>query len=170
MIGDSESVETEVETPKGFERGLENVLRIQAVFPAPPLVRISDNAPRKVKQQLEIAFRMFWTDVSACVARLRTAVEALLDHQKVPRGKKLKSGTMHRMNLKERIDAFSNGVIHQDQLQGLRNIGNLGTHGTDDVTDEDLFDAIDVLEFVLTGVYDTQAIKAKAKKLAACRT
>jgi hypothetical protein len=69
------------------------------------------------------------------------------------------------MSLKERIDAFSNGAIHQDQLQGLRNIGNLGTHGANDVTDEDLFDALDVLEFVLTGIYDTQTINAKAKKL-----
>jgi hypothetical protein len=34
------------------------------------------------------------------------------------------------------------------------------------VTDDDLYDAIDVLEFVLTGIYDTQTIKAKAKKLA----
>jgi hypothetical protein len=166
MIGDSEPVETEVEISKGnFTWGLEDVLRIQAVFPAPPLFHISDSVPRRVEQQLQIAFRMYWTDVSACVARLRTAVEALLDHQKVPKEKKLTNGKMHRMGLKERIDAFSNGAIHQDQLQGLRNIGNLGTHGTNDVTDEDLFDALDVLQFVLTGIYDTQTINAKAKKL-----
>jgi hypothetical protein len=123
MIGDSESVDTEVELSKGNSTwGLEYVLRIQAVFPTPPLFRISDNVPRKVKEQLQIAFRMYWTDVSACVARLRTAVEALLDHQKVPKEKKLTNGKMHRMNLKERIDSFNSGAIHQDQLQGLRNI------------------------------------------------
>jgi hypothetical protein len=168
IIGDSELVETEVEVSKGdFTWGVEEVLRIQAVFPAPLLFRVSDNVPRMVKQQLQIASQMYWTDVSACVARLRTAVEALLDHQKVPKEKKTNNGKILRMKLKERIEAFTNGINHQDQLHGLRNIGNLGTHGTSDVTDEDLFDTIDVLEFVLTGIYDTQTINAKAKKLEA---
>ncbi|MBA3668662.1 MAG: DUF4145 domain-containing protein [Sphingomonas sp.] len=112
---------------------------------------------------------MYWTDVSACVARLRTAVEALLDHQKVPKERLLTTGKnkgkMHRMNLQERIDSFASGAVHHTQLQGLRNIGNLGTHGTDDVDDDDLFDAIDVLQFVLAGIYDTQPINSKAAKL-----
>ena len=167
MIGDTEVVEFEFERSDGQpDWGLTRVLRIQAVFPAPPLFRISKNVPRKVEEQLQLAFRMYWTDESACVARLRTAVEALLDYQKVPKEQKTKNGKMRRLNLKERIDAFAIGASHQDQLQGLRNIGNFGTHGGDDVIDEDLFDAIDVLESVLTGIYDTQSINAKAKKLA----
>lgn len=167
MIGDTETVEAEIALPGGrVEHGLEDVLHIQAVFPAPALFRVSDKVPRKVSEQLKLAFRMYWTDVSACVARLRTSVEALLDNQRVPKERKLKNGDMHRMSLKERIDVFTAGAPHKEQLQGLRNIGNLGTHGTDDVTHEDLFDAIDVLEFVLTGIFDTQTIAAKAKKLA----
>lgn len=169
MIGDTESVEIDVETSPGtYAYGLEQVLRIRAVYPPSPLFRVSETVPYKVKEQLTLAFRMYWTDVSACVARLRTAVEAMLDHQKVPRERLLPGKNKLRpMNLQERINAFANGAAHQDQLQGLRNIGNLGTHGGGDVTDEDLFDAIDVLEYVLTGVYDTKTIKAKAKKLEA---
>jgi hypothetical protein len=167
MIGDTEWVEAEVELPDGqFHHGVEEMLRIQAVFP-PPLFRISEQVPSKVRKQLEIAFRTYWTDGAACVARLRTAVEALLDQQKVPKEHKDKKGKLRRMNLEQRIDAFTSGASHQDQLQGLRNIGNLGTHGGDDVDDGDLFDAIDVLEFALIGIYDTQTIKAKAQKLAA---
>jgi hypothetical protein len=98
------------------------------------------------------------------VARLRTAVERLLDHQGIPK-ERLVKGKMRRMNLQERIDAFTNGLAHKEQLQGLRNIGNLGTHGTDDVEADDLFNAIDVLEFALTGIYDAQTINAIAKKL-----
>jgi hypothetical protein len=166
MIGDVEVVETEVEIPGGqVTWGLEQVLRIQAVFPVPPLFKISNNVPRRVKDQLQLAFRMYWTDTSACVARLRTAVEKLLDDQKIPRERLTKNGKLHRMDLKDRIDSFTSGAMHKDQLQGLRNIGNLGTHGTNDVTDEDLFDAFDVLEFVLTGIYETKTINAKAKKL-----
>jgi len=166
VIGDKECVEAEVELPSGKKTwGLEDVLRIQAVFPAPPLFRVSSQVPPSIARELEVAFRMYWTDTSACTARLRTAVERLLDNQKVPKEKKTKKGKIQRMDLKERIDAFATGAVHAVQLQGLRNIGNLGTHGGGDVTDEDLFDAIDVLEFVLTGIYDTQTINAKAKKL-----
>ena len=170
MIGDIEVVETDIDLPGGDSTwAYEKVLRIQAVFPAPPLFWISNNVPRKVKEQLDIAFRMYWTDVSACVARIRTAVERLLDDQSVPKERLLtkgkKAGKMHRMDLSERIDSFASGSAHKDQLQGLRNIGNLGTHGTEDVEDSDLFDAVDVLEFVLTGVYDTKTINAKAGKL-----
>lgn len=170
MIGDIEVVETDVDLPEGGSTwAYEDVLRIQAVFPAAPLFRISDNVPKKVKEQLEIAFRMYWTDVSACIGRLRTAVERLLDHQGVPKEKLQKKGAnagkMRRMDLHERIESFTSGSAHKDQLQGLRNIGNLGTHGADDVDDNDLFDAIDVLEFVLSGIYDSKTINAKAAKL-----
>jgi hypothetical protein len=170
MIGDIEVVETDLDLPEGGSTwAYEDVLRIQAVFPAPPLFRVSDNVPKKVKEQLEIAFRMYWTDASACVARLRTAVERLLDHQSVPKErlhtKGKNAGKMMRLDLHQRIESFASGSSHKDQLQGLRNIGNLGTHGVDDVDDSDLFDAIDVLEFVLAGIYDTKTINAKAAKL-----
>lgn len=170
MIGDIEVVEVDLDLDDGLPSwGYQDVLRIQAVFPVPPLFRISDNVPKPVKKQLELAFRMFWTDTSACVSRLRTAVERLLDDQAVPKERLLtkgkNAGKMHRMDLHERIDSFTNGSAHKDQLQGLRNIGNLGTHGGDDVEDDDLFDAVDVLEFVLTGIYDTKTINAMADKL-----
>lgn len=166
MIGDVEVVQAEIDLPDGKTAwGLEDVLRIQAVFPSPALFRLSDNIPRAVAKELGVAFRMYWTDRAACVARLRTAVERLLDDQGVPTEKKTKKGKLLRMDLKERIGAFTTGAVHADQLQGLRVIGNLGTHGGDDVTSEDLFDAVDVLEFVLTGIYDTQTINAKAMKL-----
>lgn len=166
MIGDIEVVDVELIEDGQMNWGLEDVLRIQAVFPAPPLFRISANVPRTVKRQLELAFRMYWADLSACVARVRTAVERLLDDQNVPKQKLTKKGKVLRMDLKERIDSFTNGAVHKAQLQGLRNIGNLGTHGGDEVDPEDLFDAMDVLEFVLTGIYDTKTINAKAQKLA----
>ncbi len=171
MVGDTDTVETDVQDEDGqmYWGAREDVLRIRAVFPAPPLFRISDSVPRRVKRQLELAFRLYWIDTSACIARLRTAVEALLDEQKVPKERMLtkgpNAGKMHRMNLEQRIDSFTAGALHNAQLQGLRNIGNLGTHGTDDVEEEDLFNAIDVLEFALTGIYDTKTINAKAAQL-----
>lgn len=167
MIGDSEVVEAEVELPDGDVTWcLRDMLRIRAVFPSPPMFQVPENLPKRIDIELRLAFRMYWTDASACVARLRTAVEAMLDEQNVPKERLSKKQKLLRMSLVQRIESFAKGDVHKDQLQGLRNIGNLGTHGTRNVTDEDLFDAIDVLEFVLRGVYETQAIDKKAKKLA----
>lgn len=169
MIGDVEVVEEEFALDNRTVWGYAEVLRVQSVFPAPPLFRVSKNVPRPVQEQLLLAFQMYWTDVSACTARLRTAVERILDHQGVPKERLLtqgkNSGKMHRMDLHERIDSFASGSAHKDQLQGLRNIGNLGTHGANDVEASDLFDAIDVIEFVLSGVYDTKTINAMANRL-----
>ena len=166
LLGDTEMVETDEFYDEVGSLAIVEALRIQAVFPTPSLFKISKNVPIEISNQLSLAFRIYWTDVSACVSRVRTAVEALLDHQNVPKTKMTKNNKPLRMDLKSRIDAFANGAAHKDQLQGLRNIGNLGTHGGVDVSDDDLFDALDVIEFILTGIYDTQTINAKAQKLA----
>lgn len=166
MIGDTDVIETYVDE-HDIGWALEDVLQVKAVFPAPPLFRVPDSAPRAVKNQLELAFRMYWTDTSACVARLRTAVEEMLDDQKVPRKGKDKNGDVYRMNLNARINAFAKhaqGADAKEQLHALRNVGNLGTHGSE-VTREELFDAVDVLEDVLLGIYEKGSIKAKAQKL-----
>lgn len=71
------------------------------------------------------------------------------------------------MDLAERIDVYAgtaSGADAKDALHGLRYIGNLGTHGGA-VSKEALFDAADVLEDVLLGVYEKRSIKAKVNNL-----
>ena len=166
MIGDTEVVAEYIRHDSGdVDLGYAAALRIRAVFPAPPMIRLSDNVPKSVRDELGTASRMYWTDTSACVARLRTAVEKVLDHQKVPREGMSNKGKPYRMDLHKRIGAYADGAVHKEQLNGLRNIGNLGTHGNGDVEDGDLFDALDVLEYVLAGIYDTKTINAKAQRL-----
>jgi hypothetical protein len=141
---------------------------VRVAYPAPPLFPIPESLPWGIKSELRVSFGLYWADNSACVARLRTAVEAMLDDQKVPRKGKSNKDKIIRLDLSSRIDAFANnatGSDAKDLLHGLRNIGNLGTHG-DSVTSEDLFDAMDVFEDVILGIYERKSIKAKAKKLA----
>jgi hypothetical protein len=165
MIGDTDLVETFVEEVDTW--GLEDVLRVRAIFPAPPLFRVPISVPNKVRNELELAFQLFWSDLSASLGRLRTAVEKMLDDQKIKREGIDKNGDVFEMKLNDRINAFSklaHGADAKDMLHGLRNIGNMGAHGNE-VTREDLFDAIDVLEDVLLGIYEKGSIKAKAQKL-----
>jgi hypothetical protein len=166
MVGDTEYVEAYLE--EGEYSGLEEVLQARGVFPAPPLFRIPNGVPRSVAQHLRLAFQLFWTDIPSCVARLRTSVELMLDEENVAKEQlSKKTGKMVRLALQERIVQFerqTTGTGAADSLHALRNIGNLGTHGSG-VSHEALFDAVDVLEDVLLGVYEKKSIKAKIKKL-----
>lgn len=169
MVGDTELAETYVEDEGEYSGwALEEVLRARGIFPAPPLFRIPNGVPFPVAEQLRIAFQMFWTDMPSCVARLRTGVELMLDDQKVAKQQlSKKTGKMVSLNLHDRIGLFESqatGAGAGESLHALRSIGNLGTHGTS-VSREALFDAIDVLEDVLLGIYEKKSIKAKAKKL-----
>ena len=149
MVGDTQNVETYVDEDVYSGPGLVEVLRVRGMFPAPPLFRVPACVPNKVAEQLELAFQLFWTDVSSCVARLRTGVELMLDEQKVAKERlSQKTQKMERITLHDRIVLFgqqATGADASDPLHALRNIGNLGTHGTD-VSHEALFDAANVLE------------------------
>ncbi|WP_343314040.1 DUF4145 domain-containing protein [Brucella sp. BE17] len=168
LTGDSETVEEEeFHEEYGISFNYIEALRIRTVFPPLPIFKISNSVPKRVKDQLLLAFQIYWTDTSACVARLRTAIEAMLDEQSVVTKGIDKNQKPYRLNLSQRIDAFTQGLDLKTELQGLRNIGNLGTHGNDNVEDDDLFDAFDVLEHVLNGVYNKKLILNKASKLSA---
>lgn len=168
-IGDTKWVETYIDDEDGYVGpAIEEVLSPSAMFPAPSLFRITAKVPRTVADQLNLAFQLFWADIPSCVGRLRTAVEIMLNEHGVPDERLDKSKyKLVRMNLHDRIVAFekmATGADAGESLQALRNIGNLGTHGTS-VSKEALFDAADVLEDVLLGVYEKGSIKAKAVKL-----
>lgn len=166
--GDTQLVQTYEEDEEGYNGwAFQEVLHAQSFFPAPPLFRIPENTPYDVRKQIQLAFTFFWSDLSSSVGRLRTAVELMLNEQGIPSEKLTKKGKMVRMDLSERIDGFAatvTGDDTKDALHGLRYIGNLGTHSTG-VTPEAFFDAADVLEDILLGIYQEKSLKAKIKKL-----
>lgn len=173
MTGDTEIVDSYMEE-EGIYTGwtTEEALRACSIFPAPPFFRIPNDVPQDVAEQLKLSFQLFWTDLPSCVARLRTSVELMLDRHQVARERlNKKSGKMVRLNLHDRIILFESqatGADAGESLHALRNIGNLGTHDTF-VSLEALFDAVDVLEDVLLGIYEKKSIKAKVKKLNATK-
>ena len=167
MAGDTETVSVYLEESEGYTGwAVQDVLRPKSVFPAPPLFPILEKAPYRVREQLQLGFQLFWTDLAACAGRLRTAVELMLDDQGVP-DQVSKKGKMERATLWDRIESFAATTAGDDlkePLHALRHIGNLGTHGTT-LTSEAFFDAADVLEDVLLGVYEKKSLKKKIKKL-----
>lgn len=167
LLGDTDVVDSvEFNDDGTITQLFHELLCIRAVFPAPKMIKMSKEVPVSVSTEVYQASKMYWMDTAACITRLRTAVECLLDEQNVPKSR-MHKGRVSPMTLYHRIESFANGAVHREQLDGLRHIGNLGTHSSGSVDNEDLFDALDVLEHVLIGIYDSKAINAKAKRLSA---
>lgn len=150
------------------DSGYHTWLQPVSMFPAPPLFPIAKNLPPKVKDELKLAFQLFWTDRSASTSRLRTSLERVLDAQGVATSEPDKSGKLRRLTLFERIDRFEHMTKDADiaeSMTAMRVVGNIGTHG-DEVVEGDYFDLLDVYEDALAEIYDQRTAKLKAKRTA----
>ena len=173
MIGDTgvEQVFLSEEEDGYTGMGLEQFYRPRSLFPAPRLFWTPTTIPLPIRTQLELGFQLFWTDLSASLSRFRTAIELMLDDKGAPKSAINTKGISVRLNLAQRIDKFAQTSADdtlKDQLQALRHIGNLGTHGSSVGTD-DYFDAVDVLEDAILGVYEKKSLKSKVAKLSALK-
>lgn len=129
--------------------GFIELLRPQYFFPAPPVIDIPKEVPRKVTDEIDKASQLFWADFSSCANRLRVSVELLLDNFKIPETGIDKYGKPRRLDLNGRIELFEKtDPDHAQTLTALRMIGNLGSHGSN-VAREPLLDAFEIYEYAL---------------------
>ncbi|WP_237278901.1 DUF4145 domain-containing protein [Sulfitobacter sp. M39] len=145
-----------------------NWLKPASMAPAPPLFPIAKNLPEPVKDELKLAFQLYWMDLSASTSRIRTSLERVLDEQGIATTAVDKKGKLRRLDLFDRIDLFekqSNDADLAESMTAMRIIGNLGTHG-DKVKEGDYFDLLDIYEDALSEIYDQKTAKLKAKKQA----
>lgn len=146
---------------------LASVVKPRSMTPAPPLFVLPPSLPKKVVSQLQLAFALYWADRGACVSRLRTSLEAVLDDKGIATTGLDKKNKPYRLSLSQRIELFEKKFGEPDNaesMHALRVIGNLGTHG-DEPDGDVLFDAIDVYEDALLEVYEGKTAKLKATKL-----
>jgi Domain of unknown function (DUF4145) len=135
------------------------------VNPSPALIALSPIYPHEVILELKKSFVASWGDYSAAGNHVRASVERLLDHLKEPKTKLVKSGKRERLSLHTRIL----GLAHRDKdlseaLLAAKWLGNAGSH-SDDLTQDDVCDALDILESVLDELFVRH--KARLKKLVA---
>lgn len=151
----------EVEPDEDWNAQYVDVFQLKFCHPVLSLIAVSENCPDAVRQALIAAFAMYWTDRPSAAGRIRVAVERLLDHVGIP----TKSAKGGYLSLDDRIDAFTKSdPAHGPQLMALKWLGNVGAH-TIDVSADDLLDAFEVLEHVLSEVVDKKS--AAIAKLAA---
>jgi hypothetical protein len=135
------------------------------VSPAPNLIELPDSCPNEVKGELKQTFIACWGDLAAAGNHIRASVERLLDHLKEPKTKVGKGGKRERLSLHMRITGLARRDKDlSDSLLAVKWLGNVGSH-TDELTQDDVFDALDILEVILNDLFVRH--RAKVKKLVA---
>ncbi len=138
------------------------------ITPAIPVIKVPPKCPTSVEDEIKAAFALFWIDNSACLNRIRNALELVLDVVKIPRKRKGRDGKMKQINLHTRIEIIKarkpNLALMCERMLAVKYLGNAGSH-SDDVSRDDVCDGFDILERVLFDMYsDHESVMAKMIK------
>lgn len=140
-------------------------LKPKGMFPAPPIINIPDGASDAVRAELRLAFQLFWSDLGACVGKMRTSVERLMDQSGVKKTF-TKGGKRYPQALNNRIDAFKKSKPEYEHiLHALRTVGNLGTHKNANLAP--VLDAFRIYEHALDDLFNKpgKEVQRIAKKI-----
>lgn len=124
---------------------------------APHIIRIPEETPEPVAEELRRSFQVFWADPEACANRIRSSVEKVLTQQRVQRtngGVASKLGKKRGfLNLHARIEIFATRNRRVAQaLMAVKWIGNAGSHSAP-VRVDDVLDGYELMEFVLDELF-----------------
>lgn len=131
------------------------------ISPGPSLINLPADVPEDVAANVRVACQIVWAEPAAAGNRIRTAVERLLDDRGMRRKRRTTKGKYEQLSLHKRIEEYrlkDPGL--GESLLAAKWLGNAGSHAT--LTRNDVFDALDMVEYVLDEVY-TQRAKAVAK-------
>ncbi len=132
--------------------------------PAPPIFPIPKKCPKRVRDELIRAFALIWSDVGSAGNRLRVAVEALMNEQKVQKKAKIQTGRnrgkFRELTLDERIKKFGEKQeIAATQFLAIKWLGNIGSHADLAVlTRDDILDAFEHFDYALDLVYVNKGV------------
>ena len=153
VAGDAELV---VNSDPTRDEGDDYIYRLfpMAVHRGPPIINLPAETPDSVREELETAFKLFWTDLGSCANKMRISVERALDE--------LGIAAAHTLNL--RIKAFETiDPGHAQTFHALREVGNVGSHLGDN-TRETVLDAFEVYEDALRNLFGGHRDRIEALK------
>jgi hypothetical protein len=169
--------------PQEYQAGEDEWEQEEALYPsfidpAPPLFEIPKACPENVRQEVLGAFHLYWCDLHAAANRIRSAVELLLDHLRIPRSGPNRKGQRAPLKLHRRIEIFEAKrfgpkrrgrkrpplVTHMLALKWLRNLGSHASKSK--LKRNDLCDAMEILSHVLEELNVRPAVTAKITSVA----
>lgn len=120
---------------------------------APHIISIPEKTPSDVSDEILASFQVFWGDRFSCANRIRSAVECLLTHERVPKTSKNAQGKRSFLSLHRRIEFFAaKQKALADKLMAIKWVGNAGSHSAG-LTADDLLDGYEILGFVLEEMF-----------------
>jgi hypothetical protein len=139
----------------------EQMLKPRAVFPCLHIIKLDEDVPKLVQDEIKASFLLFWSDLGASASRLRASVERVLDDFKIP--STTVSGGF--LTLNDRIQQFKKiDPDHAETFDALRFVGNVGAHA-DNLKREALLDAFEIYEDALEELFVKKKHKAKIDAL-----
>ena len=135
-------------------------------IPAMHFFKIPDKCPDSVKNSLLEAFSLTLHSPSSAANKVRAAVENLLTEFGIPRITR-KPGKNIRLPLDARIAKAKNHKAILGELENilyaLKWLGNAGSHANSEISVDDVFDAYEFMNHILSEIYEP---KQKLEKLA----
>jgi hypothetical protein len=132
-----------------------------AFVPTLHIFSIHSDVPDEIRKAVIDSFKVYWIDISSCGNKIRKVIELVMDEQKVSktfidRGKR-KGYTLHK-----RIEIFKVTKTEEaDLLMAIKWIGNSGSHTNEELTKDDILDAYEILEHVITKLYEKDSNRLK---------
>lgn len=151
----------------GWAQATEDTFTPQHFEPSLVLMDIPETCPTEVAGHLRESFSLFFADSGAALNCARASVEALLTDMGVKRFV-VSGGKRRQVSLHQRILALPTKYRPQmDLLLAAKWLGNAGSHDGDKPNSGDVRVMYDLLEHVLSVVYDDKErnLRAMAKKV-----
>jgi hypothetical protein len=129
--------------------------------PAPPIISVPPQCPKKVSVQIFSSSALFWSSPPSAANGVRIAVELLMDDQRVPRKGKTTTGRFQPLSLHARIERYANKRADVGEaLLAIKWLGNSGSHSAR-LRPTDVLDGFELLENALEEVYDDKSSRLK---------
>lgn len=131
------------------------LLQLKTFDPSLPLLEVPAGVPDEVTEAIAAAAaKIIWLDPSSAANRLRTAVERVLDDQKVRKTRLTKKNTRQRLTAHARIEEFKpKNLAASEAMMAVKWMGNDGTHYSG-MTATDVLEGATVLQLALKAIYD----------------
>lgn len=129
------------------------------------IIEIPEATPRNVSDELNHSFDLFFANPASAANHVRIALEHIMTDLKVKRFG-TKKGRRYQLTLHSRVQLLPSKYDH---LKGLclavKWLGNAGSHSNHEVTIDDVMDAYEIMEVVLSDLYDSKDIEKLAKQV-----
>ncbi len=125
-------------------------------YPNLKFFKVSKSVPENILIRINKSFEMFFCNYNAALNEMRGVVEILLELWGVPQ----KNPNGKFVNLDNRIKTIPSTLEkYKSHLMAAKWLGNAGSHSGSELKKNDVIDAYEIINYILSEVYDSYHTK-----------